>query len=109
MWRKQYSQTPYLRHLSRERLLEYSQQLWFETLPAFIRGSHEKPAQETVFELMEKQTHLMEEINFRGIDFREFSPKLHEAFNRLQQEGKLKIQDLYVGEGDQANNSGAAD
>ncbi|NJO79700.1 MAG: hypothetical protein HC827_15105 [Cyanobacteria bacterium RM1_2_2] len=109
MWRKQYSQTPYLRHLSREQLLEYSQQLWFETLPAFIRGSHEKPAQETVFKLMEKQTHLMEEINFRGIDFREFSPKLHEAFNGLQQEGKLKIQDLYVGEGDQASNSDAVD
>jgi hypothetical protein len=109
MWRKQYAQTPHLRRLSREQLLEYSQQLWFETLPAFIRGSHEKPAQETVFELMEKQTHLVEEINFRGIDFREFSPKLHEAFNRLQQQGKLKIQDLYVGEGNQANNSGAAD
>jgi hypothetical protein len=52
---------------------------------------------------------LIEEINFRGIDFREFSPKLHEAFNRLQQEGKLKIQDLHASEGDQANNSGAAD
>ncbi|MBW4444940.1 MAG: hypothetical protein KME10_27885 [Plectolyngbya sp. WJT66-NPBG17] len=91
MWRKQYSQMPYLRRLSREQLLEYSQQLWFETLPAFIKGSHEKPAQEAVFELMEKQTHLMEEINCRGIDFREFSPSIHEAFNRLQQEGKLKI------------------
>jgi len=109
MWRKQYSQMPYLMRLSREQLLEYSQQLWLETLPAFIKGSHEKPAQETVFELMEQQTHLIEEINYRGIDFREFSPKLHEAFNRLQQEGKLKIRDLYVSEGDQANNSDAAD
>lgn len=42
MWRRQYSQVPYLRHFSKEQLLEYSQQLWFETLPAFIRGAHKK-------------------------------------------------------------------
>ena len=93
MWKMQYSETPYLRHFSREQLLEHSQQLWYETLPAFIRGLHEKPTQEKVLELMKRQTHLIEEINYRGIDFREFLPKLHEAFNRLQQEGKLKIQD----------------
>jgi len=93
MWRRQYTQTPYLRHLSREQLLEHGHQLWYETLPAFITGSHEKPPQEEVFELMERQTHFIEEINHRGIDFREFSPKLHEAFDRLQREGKLKRQD----------------
>jgi hypothetical protein len=93
MWRRQYTKTPYLRHLSREELLEHGHKLWDETLPAFITGSHEKPPQEKVFELMERLTHFIEEINHRGIDFREFSPKLHEAFNRLQREGKLKIQD----------------
>ncbi len=28
MWRRQYSEAPYLRHFSREQLLEHSQQLW---------------------------------------------------------------------------------
>ncbi len=93
MWRKQYMKTPYLRHLSREQLMTYGEQLWRETLPAFIRGKHEKPSQEKVFELMERGTHFIEEMNHRGIDFREFSPKLHEAFDKLQREGKLKIQD----------------
>lgn len=109
MWRKQYSQVPYLRHFSKKQLLEYSQQLWLEILPAFIRGAHEKPSQETVFELTEKQTHLIEEINYRGIDFREFSPKLHEAFNRLQQEGKLNVQDWRIGKDDRANTASEED
>lgn len=45
-----------------------------------------------VFELMEQGTHFIEEMNIRGIDFREFSPELQEAFRKLQQEGKLEIQ-----------------
>lgn len=90
MWKKQYIKTPYLRHLSEEQLLIHGQQIWSETFPAFIEGSHEKPSQERVFELMELGTHFTEEINHRGIDFREFSPKLREAFDRLRQEGKLE-------------------
>ena len=42
---------------------------------------------------MERGTHFIEEMNIRGIDFREFSPELQEAFRKLQQEGKLEIQD----------------
>lgn len=70
MWKKQYTETPYLRDLSEEQLLMHGQQIWCETFPAFLKGTHEKPSQEKVFELMELQTHFTEEINHRGIDFR---------------------------------------
>lgn len=98
IWKSQYMKNPYLRHLSEEQLLMHGQQIWSETFPAFLKGTHEKPSQERVFKLMELGTYFIEEINHRGIDFRKFSPKLHEAFQRLQQEGKLKIEDRSVGE-----------
>jgi hypothetical protein len=91
MWRKQYSQIPYLRHLNREQLLAYGQKLWSEITLVFFRESHEKSAQEKVFELMKKLTHWMEEIDYQGIDLREFSPNLNEALHRFRQEEKLKI------------------
>jgi hypothetical protein len=94
MWIRQYIKTPYLRHLNKEQLLKHGQHLWYETLPAFIKGSHDKPPQEKVFELMELGTHFIEEINHRGIDFREFLPELHEAVNRLQREGRLDPDNL---------------
>lgn len=93
MWQKQYLRSPYLRHLSKEELLKYFEKIYSETMPAFLRGSHEKPSQEKVHQLMERHTHLMEEINYRGIDFREFSPKLKEVFETLQHEGKLRLED----------------
>lgn len=84
VWRKQYAKTPHLRYLSEEQLLAYGQQIWYETSLAFLKGSHRKPSQEKVFELMERGTHFIEEINYRGIDFRKFSSKLDEVFGRLR-------------------------
>ncbi|MFM2064199.1 MAG: hypothetical protein RLZZ507_3870 [Cyanobacteriota bacterium] len=91
LWKKQYIENQNLRHLSKEELLDYGHHLWYEIFPAFIKGTHEKPPQEKVFSLMELSTHFIEEINHRGIDFRELSPYIHTAFERLQQEGKLKV------------------
>jgi len=95
MWETEYIKKPYLRNLDKEQLLKHGQQLYIELFPAFIRGSHDKPPQENIFKLMEPLTHFMEEINYRGIDLREFSPKVHEAFHRLQQEGRLETFDDY--------------
>jgi hypothetical protein len=90
LWRKQYTETPYLRNLTKEQLLTHGQQIIHEILPRLLNGTHEKPSQEKVFELVEKQTHFFEEINYRGIDLREFSPNIHEAAQKLQEEGIIE-------------------
>jgi len=103
MWRRQYKQTPYLRHLSKERLLAHAQQIFYAILPEFIRGEHDKPSQEEVHKNLERLEHLFEEINHRGIDFREVALKNNEAFTLLQQEGKIKLQERPVGDPEQVN------
>jgi hypothetical protein len=90
LWRKQYAKAPYLRNLSEELLLTHGQEIFYEIVPGFVHGTHNKPPQEKVFELFEKQTHFFEEINHRGIDLRKFSPNLHEAAQKLQEEGIIE-------------------
>jgi hypothetical protein len=91
MWRKEYAKVPRLRNLDKETLFKYGQEIWYELLPFSLLGSHDKPTQQRGFELMELGTYFIEEINYRGIDFREFLPNIHEVFDKLQQDGKLKM------------------
>jgi hypothetical protein len=109
IWKKQYLRTPYLRHLDKEELLIHFQKISSETMPAFLRGTHEKPSQVKVNKLMEIFTHFIEEINYRGIDFREFSPKLQEVFETLQKEGKLKLEARPDSESEKADDLFEAD
>jgi hypothetical protein len=105
MWKRQYLKTPYLRHLTQEMLLDHAQQIFYAVLPKFILGEHEKPLEEKVHKNMELHTHLMEEINHRGIDFREFSIKLREALTLLQKEGKIKMKGRSINNSEQIDNS----
>lgn len=90
LWIRKYKETPYLRQLNEEQFLLHGEQIFHEILPGLLNGMHDKPSQEKVFELMEKLTHFFEEINYRGIDLRKFSPNLNEVFEKLQKEGILE-------------------
>ena len=83
-WAKQYRQAPYLRHLDEGQLAAYFGSLYEEIMPAFIKGTHAKPSQQVVHTLLERGTHLMEEINYRGLDMRLFAPNLHQALERFR-------------------------
>jgi SEC-C motif len=70
LWRMQYQGKPYLRGLQKEDLLHYGRRLFEDIGPRFLRGAPRTPAR-YIGELMERFTHLLEEINFRAIDMRE--------------------------------------
>ncbi len=90
LWRKQYKETPYLRYLNDDQLLYHGQRILDTMLPRFLNGAHDKPSEERVFKLFEEQTHFLEEMDYRGIDFREFSPNLNEIFENLQKQGIIE-------------------
>jgi hypothetical protein len=85
MWRKQYQKSSYLRNLSHEALLEHGKNISSHMLSESIQGSHERPTSE-VIHTWEMVTHFMEEMDYRGIDYRDFASKLDEACQELQQE-----------------------
>ncbi len=92
LWKEQYRGNPYLRKLSEDDLLAHGQKLSYELMPYHLRGDHPKPSEQRVRELLELNTHLMEEFNHRGLDFRKFSSAVHAAVSQLQDEGKVVLQ-----------------
>jgi hypothetical protein len=88
-WKRNYHRRPYLRDLTDEKLLEYAKQVNLQMLPGFFNGSHTRPSSEIMHQGMEKFTHLMEEMNHRGIDYRNLSSVIGEAYQELCKEGRL--------------------
>lgn len=95
-WKKQYKTAPYLRGLSEDELLSHAKDLSYNMLPRVLRGNHEKPSQQESNEMMELNTHLMEEFNHRGIDFRKLSFAMKEALEQLQKDGRVDLQSQLV-------------
>lgn len=77
-WRREYRANPYLRRLTKDELLAYGGKLTAEVGKGFLVGNKVPPEETRAG--MEKWTHFLEEINFRGIDMRELKP--HLAANR---------------------------
>ena len=72
MWRRQYRKRPYLRTLTKQELSDYFGRLLSAQAPGYLKGATE--TQESLSrELKEPWTHLLEEVNLRGLDMREFS------------------------------------
>jgi hypothetical protein len=88
-WKKDYHRRPYLRGLTDEKLFEYAKQINLQMLPGFINGLHKKPSSEVMHQGMENLTHLMEEMNHRGLDYRNLSSAIGEVYQELRKEGKL--------------------
>lgn len=83
LWRMQYTANPYLRKMSNDELLAYGGKLTCEVGKGFLVGSS-VPRDEAMAGL-ERWTHLLEEINFRGIDLRSMKPHLDENRSILEQ------------------------
>ncbi|MEL7358536.1 MAG: hypothetical protein AAFN40_18505 [Cyanobacteria bacterium J06560_6] len=86
LWRKDYRNTPYLRQLPEDELMSRGQEIMYEMVPFFLRGSHESPSEQRALKLLELNTHLMEEFNHRGLDFRKLSSAIDAVKAQLAKE-----------------------
>lgn len=77
LWRREYRARPYLRPLSKEKLLEYGGRLTWDTGKHFLVGS--TSTDDERHQSMIKVTHFFEEIEHRMIDLREMKPYLDRA------------------------------
>lgn len=82
LWRMQYASNPYLRPMNDTELLAYGGKLTWEVGKGFLVGS-DVPHERTM-EGLERWTHLIEEINFRGIDLRGMKPYLDANRSELE-------------------------
>jgi hypothetical protein len=72
IWRLQYRQNPHLRNLSKTELFECGLTSSSEMEDMLCTESKEKLTPELKNEVGRKFTYFLEEMNFRGIDMREF-------------------------------------
>lgn len=68
-WRRQYHARPYMRALSDDELLARGADIVHRVTPHFLNGEPGS-ALDMLGELMEEFTHVIEEVNFRGLDMR---------------------------------------
>lgn len=71
LWELRYKAAPYLRELSEVDLLKYGRDLFKRMTPHFLKNGPKRSEAE-VREDMEKFTHLLQEVEHRGIDMRKF-------------------------------------
>jgi len=72
VWILQYRQNPHLRSLSKTELFQYGLMANFEMEDMLCTESKQKPTPALMDEVGQKFMHFIEEMNFRGIDMREF-------------------------------------
>jgi len=85
LWRYEYRKRPYLRSYGNEDLFRHGSRVSEELLPCFMKGAPKIP-QEKRDRLIARWTHFLEEINFRGINMKEWTPWLNglkERWNEL--------------------------
>lgn len=87
IWIREYSRTPYLEKLTKDELFIYGKQIWSESIRGFLKGDHVKPDAERIKKLMEIGTHFQEEINRRGVDFRDFQPVIDDLLTEFRRLG----------------------
>jgi hypothetical protein len=87
IWIREYSRVPYLEKLTKDELFKHGKQIFSETTRGFLKGDHDKPDSERMKKLMEIGTHFLEEINRRGIDFRDFQPVFNDVLTELKSLG----------------------
>lgn len=69
IWRKQYRNSPYLRSLSDDDVLNYGAKLLKFTVPGFLKDGPKLPFDQMA-QFMEGITHFLEEVRFRGLDLK---------------------------------------
>ena len=74
-WQNEYKASPYLRNLDQKKLLDYGEKILRDLNKTFIHDSPRKPTKSKE-ELAVLWTHLLEEINFRGLDIRKLRERI---------------------------------
>jgi len=77
IWRKQYRNTPYLRSLSDDAVMQHGARLLNFMTPGFLKDGPKLPFHQMA-QFMEGFTHFLEEVRFRGLDMKKM-PKLEIA------------------------------
>jgi hypothetical protein len=77
IWRKQYRNSPYLRSLSDDDVLNHGARLLKFMTPGFLKDGPKLPFDQMA-QFMEGFTHFLEEVRFRGLDLKKM-PKLEIA------------------------------
>jgi hypothetical protein len=77
IWRKQYRNSPYLRSLSDDAVLNHGARLLRFIAPGFLKGGPKLPFDQMA-QFMEGFTHFLEEVRFRGLDLKKM-PKIEIA------------------------------
>lgn len=77
IWRKQYRNSPYLRSLSDDAVLNHGARLLKLMTPGFLKNGPKLPFDQMA-QFMEGFTHFLEEVRFRGLDLKKM-PKLEIA------------------------------
>ena len=87
IWIREYSRVPYLEKLTKDDLFKHGKQFFSETTRGFLKGDHDRPDSERMKKLMEIGTYFLEEINRRGVDFRDFKPVFNDVLTELKSLG----------------------
>jgi len=74
LWRKQYSNNPYLKSLSDDAVLSHGARLFSFMAPNFLKGGYRIPFDQMA-QFMEGWTHFLEEVGIRGLDLKKM-PKM---------------------------------
>ena len=77
IWRKQYRNSPYLRSLSDDAVLNHGARLLKLMTPGFLKNGPKLPFDQMA-QFMEGFTHFLEEVRFMGLDLKKM-PKLEIA------------------------------
>jgi hypothetical protein len=77
IWQKQYRNTPYLRSLSDDAVLNHGAKLLRFMTPGFLKAGPKLPFDQMA-QFMEGFTHFLEEVRFRGLDLKKM-PKIEIA------------------------------
>ena len=78
IWRNEYKKKPYLRKMKENELLTYGSRLLAEMTPYFLKGGP-KPSEEHHHKFGVLFIHFVEEMSFRGLDWRKIPHKNHKG------------------------------
>jgi SEC-C motif len=88
-WIQEYRSNPYLAHLSVPRLVRHARRIFAQISPGMLKGASEMERMMSL-RTMQPWTHLLEEVNRRGLDMRELAPAFGPVKSKLRDHRDVK-------------------
>lgn len=92
-WRRYYRRNPYFRSYDEKKLIWMYKMIMSELTPGLLKGATQRQKEGLKF-WGEVFTHFIEEVNYRGMDFRIFQPISQELGEQIDREMRIKFPDL---------------